>query len=285
MTPLGNKTFIATPNGNYATWLKGKGPLVVLLHGWPVTSYHWRYLVPFLETAGYETLCIDLKGLGESSASDASFEKEQLAKEVWGVIHQIKPQNKKTAIVGHDWGGSVAIAMAALKSDSVTHLIIEDEIPPGIEAPLRGESLQYYSTWHGAFHRTPIFSEAMIDGKEETYVNFFLNLRFDPESLSKKDRDHYLDQYRTAKKTRAALAYYRTPASDGVFFRLLEKKPLEMPALALNGVRGMGPAVLDALRRMVPTAIGLTFEKSGHYPAEEEPQKFNQEIVDFLKKS
>jgi pimeloyl-ACP methyl ester carboxylesterase len=281
---LGNKRSIVLPGGNYTAWCGGKGPLVVLLHGWPVTSFHWRYLIPFLNAAGFETVAIDLKGLGESSSSDRIFEKAILAAELFQVIAALRPGVSTFSVIGHDWGGSLAIAMTVLESEKVSHLIVEDEVAPGMESPLEGLSRTHYPTWHGGFHRTQGLAEQLIRGNEERYIEYFLNLRAKPDSLPKKDRDYYSSQYANEKKTKDALAYYRSYAQDAEFFQRIEKHPIEIPTLAIAGNYGMGTAVFSSIKRIAKNVTAVFLESSGHYPAEEESKAFNQKVVRFLKK-
>ncbi|OYX26499.1 MAG: hypothetical protein B7Z06_05615, partial [Flavobacteriales bacterium 32-35-8] len=61
---------------------QGIGPVIILIHGWPVTSYHWRKNIPELNKAGYRTIAITLRGLGGKSSGDGNWEKETLSKEV-----------------------------------------------------------------------------------------------------------------------------------------------------------------------------------------------------------
>jgi pimeloyl-ACP methyl ester carboxylesterase len=278
---LGQKKFVQTPNGNYAVWQRGKGPLVLLLHGWPVTSYHWRYLVPYLSASGFETIAIDLKGLGESTSRDAIFDKPSLAQDLWTVISHLKSKHAPCYIVGHDWGGSMAIAIAALNPGKVAGLVVEDEVAPGIEIPLTAESAIHYPTWHGGFHRSQI-SELLIEGREESYINFFLDLRFRRDLLSIEDRKRYLSYYMTKEKTANAMAYYRAYSIDAAFYRSLVDKKLELPGLTIAGRYGMGASVLQSTIQIAPHSQGILFDESAHYPAEEEPDRFNAEVVRFF---
>ena len=283
MESLGSKRLIATASGRYAVWSRGDGPLVVLLHGWPVSSYHFRHLMPALDASGFEAIAIDLNGLGESSAAGDDFRKESLARDIWQLFGELVPDHGGVSLVGHDWGGSIAIAMAALERGRVRRLVVEDEIPPGIEAPLRGEGSKRYPTWHGGLHRTVGLAEDLIRGKEERYLSFFLDLRASAASLPADLRQHYIDLHRSEEKTRVALAYYRFYQADSDFFRRLQAAKLDIPVLAAYGAYGMGPAVLDSLRTIASSVSDISFDQSGHYPAEEEPEAFNAAVSAFLR--
>ena len=61
---------------------EGAGPAVILIHGWPVTAYHWRHTVHALAAAGYRAIAVELRGLGGTSVGPGPFDKETLAAEV-----------------------------------------------------------------------------------------------------------------------------------------------------------------------------------------------------------
>lgn len=43
---------------------RGDGPLVLLIHGFPETSYAWRHQLPALAGAGYRAAAFDVRGYG-----------------------------------------------------------------------------------------------------------------------------------------------------------------------------------------------------------------------------
>ena len=274
MEALGTRTKV----GDYVTWSRGKGPLVVLLHGWPVCSHHWRYLSGFLETSGFCALAIDLKGLGESTSCNEIYEKAVIAAELLRII-----EGKAFHVVGHDWGGSVAIAMAALEPSRVSSLTIEEEIAPGIGVPLPREGAKGYPAWHGDFHRAEGLAEILIQGHEDRYANFFLDLRADPKSLAPEDREHFLRHCRSEVHTASMLAYYRSREADAKFFCALERKKLSLPVLAIGGQFAMGQSVATSASRVASQVTELVLNHSAHYPAEEEPREFNRCVTAFLK--
>ncbi|MDG2212473.1 MAG: alpha/beta hydrolase [Verrucomicrobiota bacterium] len=97
---------------HYATL--GKGPLVVMIHGFPDYWYTWRHQMETL-AEDHQVVAIDMRGYNKS---DKPKDKEQydmkfLIGDVLAVVKHFKKE--KATIVGHDWGGAVAwgVAMAA----------------------------------------------------------------------------------------------------------------------------------------------------------------------------
>ena len=46
--------------------MAGRGPLVVLVHGWPESWYSWRHQIPAIAAAGYHVIAPDMRGYGKS---------------------------------------------------------------------------------------------------------------------------------------------------------------------------------------------------------------------------
>ena len=101
---------------------------VVLLHGWPVTEKHWQGLLPRLRGSGFAPISVALPGLGKPAESAASFRKSDLADRLGDDLN--KRGLTRFSLVGHDWGGSVAIFLAAAMPQAVNAIVIEEEILP-----------------------------------------------------------------------------------------------------------------------------------------------------------
>ena len=84
------------------------GPVVVLAHGFPELAFSWRHQIPALATAGYRVLAPDQRGYGGSSCPDdvAAYDITELTGDLVGLIDAVGAE--RAAIVGHDWGATVA---------------------------------------------------------------------------------------------------------------------------------------------------------------------------------
>jgi pimeloyl-ACP methyl ester carboxylesterase len=102
----------------------GRGPLVVLLHGFPEFWYSWRNQIPALAAAGFHVIAVDLRGYNDSSKPRAvdAYRLPELAKDIAGLITQTG--QSPCVLAGHDWGGAVAWLTAMLYPELVSRLII-----------------------------------------------------------------------------------------------------------------------------------------------------------------
>jgi pimeloyl-ACP methyl ester carboxylesterase len=86
----------------------GRGPLVLLLHGFPECSYSWRRQLEVLEGAGYHAVAPDMLGYGRSSKPmriDA-YRITALVDSIAGIVDALGETS--AVVVGHDWGAPVA---------------------------------------------------------------------------------------------------------------------------------------------------------------------------------
>src|ERR1700747_1513678 len=83
----------------------GEGAPVVLLHGFPETSFAWRCQIPELARR-YRVIAPDLRGYGETDKPASGYDKRNMAKDLRELITALGFE--KIALVGHDRGARVA---------------------------------------------------------------------------------------------------------------------------------------------------------------------------------
>jgi len=104
--------------------VQGKGPLVVLIHGFPDYWATWKPLMKTLNAAGYRTAAMDLRGynLSDKPKGEAAYAMPNLVADVAAVI---KAEGQPGAIViGHDWGAAIAWQVAMQRPELVRRLVI-----------------------------------------------------------------------------------------------------------------------------------------------------------------
>jgi pimeloyl-ACP methyl ester carboxylesterase len=96
---------------------KGKGPLVILCHGFPELWYSWRHQLVALGEAGFHAVAPDQRGYGQTDRPDPieAYNIFQLAGDMVGLVKALGEE--KAFIIGHDWGAVVAWHCALLRAD------------------------------------------------------------------------------------------------------------------------------------------------------------------------
>lgn len=133
----------------------GRGPLVLMIHGFPESWYSWRHQLQALADSGWRAAAIDVRGYGRSS-TPVGIEEYRMMKHVGDNLGVVEALGEKRAIiVGHDWGAPNAANSALLRPD-VFRAIALLSVP---YAP------------RGA--RRPSEAFRLMGGKEEFYIEYF----------------------------------------------------------------------------------------------------------------
>jgi pimeloyl-ACP methyl ester carboxylesterase len=149
----------------------GSGEPVVLLHGFPLTWYYWRKIMPTLAQR-YTVIAPDLRGLGDSSKPSSGYDPQTLAEDIHQLVRQLGFQ--RILLVGHDWGGPVAYAYAyaAANRDEVQKLVILEAVIPVFGQGQQGVLPNTgQAPWHFSFHQVPDVPEALTAGRERLYIS------------------------------------------------------------------------------------------------------------------
>jgi pimeloyl-ACP methyl ester carboxylesterase len=256
----------------------GKGPAVVLLHGYGETGDMW---VPMaVDLARDHTVVIpDLRGLGLSAKPKDGFDKKTQGLDVEGVLNKLNIDS--TAVVAHDIGNMVAYAFAAQYPDRVTKLVVIDAPLPGV-GPWE-EVLKNPLLWHFRFGGPDM--ERLVAGRERIYLDRFWNeFSATPARFSEAAREHYAALYALPGAMHSGFAQFAAfdqDASDNKAF--MAKGKLKMPVLAVGGEKSFGPMMATVMRFAADDVHEAIVPDSGHWIMEENPKATTAMVRDFLR--
>ena len=258
----------------------GSGFPVVLLHGWPQSWYEWRHIIPGLAER-FQIIAPDLRGLGDSSRPAGGYDKKTVGADIWRLVHDVLGLSA-FHLVGHDWGGPTAYAVAAAHPEVVRKLAILDVTIPGDGSP---NISQGGRRWHHAFHQTLDLPEALIAGREDIYLGWFYR-NYGARPLDDTDIAEYLRTYSQPGALRAGFSYYRAIPADIAdnAAKVAAGFKLPMPVLALGGDRswGRGMEVVESLGRLASDVRGGVIENCGHWMPEEQPEALLRQLLGFF---
>lgn len=107
----------------------GSGPLVMLLHGNPTSSHLWRNVIPNLARLGYRVIAVDLIGMGLSGPSRRGYRLVDHLAYLEAFVDTLDAP--ELVLVGHDWGGVMALALARSRRKSVRGVaVLEAHLHP-----------------------------------------------------------------------------------------------------------------------------------------------------------
>jgi haloacetate dehalogenase len=287
-----NEQRIATRAAEIFLRIGGRGPPVLLIHGFPQTHAMWHRLAP--ELARQFTLIIpDLRGYGFSScpANDSgnrAYSKRAMAEDFFEVMTVLG--HERFAVAGHDRGGRVAYRMALDSPQRISALAVLDIIPT-LDMWRHFDAGFAMKTYHWLFLAQPNpLPEMLIEQAPVAFLDHTLASWTKSKDLSAFDeaalaeyRFHYATPehvHATCNDYRAGWTYdYRADEADRNTGRTIK-----CPTLSIWGDEGIPREVegtLDPWKSWCGDVRGNSID-SGHFVAEENPQATLKLLMPFL---
>jgi pimeloyl-ACP methyl ester carboxylesterase len=268
---------IATNGAVIHVRVGGRGPAVVLLHGYGGTGDMWAPMAVDLER-DYKVIVPDLRGLGLSSKPAGGFDKKTQAGDVAGVMDALGV--KRADLVTHDIGNMVGFAFAALHPERVSRFVVIDAPIPGV-GPWE-EILKNPLLWHFRFGGPDM--ERLVAGRERIYLDRFWNdFAADPRRITDETREHYAALYALPGAMHSGFAQFAAFDQDAVDNRaFLAKGKLAMPVLALGGEKSFGLTMAETMRFAASDVSGGVVPHSGHWIMDENPEATIALVRGFL---
>jgi haloacetate dehalogenase len=278
--------------------ISGKGPPLLLIHGFPQTHSMWHPLAPAL-TQRFTCIMPDLRGYGFSACpandpANRAYSKRIMALDLVSLMGQIG--HRRFAIVGHDRGARVAYRMALDYPDKISCAAVLD-IVPTYEMWHNFTMTLAMKTYHWLFLAQPSpLPEMLIEPAPVSYLDYTLaswSKSKDLSSFSEAALSEYRLHYATPEHVHATCNDYRAGATidlaDDEEDHAAGKK-IACPLLVLWGDHGI-PAqhdgtietgdVLATWRKWASQVSGAGID-SGHFIAEENPQATLANLLPFL---
>jgi pimeloyl-ACP methyl ester carboxylesterase len=257
---------ISTNGAKIYVRVGGKGPAVVLLHGYGETGDMWAPLAAQL-VRDHTVIVPDLRGMGLSSRPPGGYDKKTQAEDIAGVLDALKID--KADLVTHDIGNMVGYAFAALHPDRVTKFVLIDAASRhrAVEDIVRSHALWHFSFWGRD-------AERLVKGRERIYLDRFWNeFSADPKKFDDASRAHYAKLYAQPGAMHAGFEQFKAfdqDASDNKAF--VAKGKLTMPVLAVGGGKSFGPMMATVMRAAATDVQEAQVPNSGHWIMEENPR-------------
>ncbi|KAF2149096.1 alpha/beta hydrolase fold protein-like protein [Myriangium duriaei CBS 260.36] len=263
-----------------------KGTLL-LIHGYPNTSYQWRHVITPLSKAGYRVIAPDYRGAGDSSHPRGGYDKVTVADDLYKVVHDHLGIKDKIHVIGQDIGGMIAHSYATWHPDH-TKSVMWGECPLPGSTPYESGFKTSPGMWHFTFQQQLDLPEMLTQDRERMYIkHFYDRLCFNPTGITPRDVDHYGASFAQPGAMRAGFDLYRAfpqDAKDNIA-KLKKDGKCKVPAAALSGEMSLLREVADdQTKEFYESADGVIVSQSGHWTAEENPHSFVEGVLSFVKK-
>jgi pimeloyl-ACP methyl ester carboxylesterase len=295
----------------------GKGPLVLLCHGWPEGWYCWRHQIRRLAAAGYRVVAPDMRGYGGTSRPDEieRYTLIDLAGDMIGLAGALG--ETQAVIVGHDWGAPVAYHAALFRPD-LFRAVVGMSVPwtpPGKVDLLTSLEAAGIHDFYMQYFQTPGVAEAELEhdirrslrmicftasgdqrekgkGFTRLIAGNFLGNCVDPPVLpawlTDDDLDHATSEF-TRSGFRGGLNWYRNLARNWRLTQPWRGQPIRQPALFIAGSRDgvlrfpASQAQIEAYPRTLPGLRNLhILDGAGHWVQQERPDAVSDLLIAFL---
>jgi pimeloyl-ACP methyl ester carboxylesterase len=256
----------------------GKGPAVLLLHGYGETGDMWSPLAEAL-LQHHTVIVPDLRGMGLSSQPNSGFDKMNQGRDIQALLLSLGIE--RYDIVAHDIGNMVAFALATQQQEKIGRMVLIDAPVPGV-GPW-DEILKSPMLWHFRFGGTDM--ERLVAGRERIYLDRFWNeFAANPARFDEASRQHYAALYARPGAMRSGFAQFAAFDQDAADNRawLSAGNRLQMPVLALGGEKSFGPMMATAMRAAASDVTGDVIPDAGHWVMEENPDATITRVVTFL---
>jgi len=245
------------------------GPPVLLLHGYPESSYMWRGVMDALAAGGHRALAPDLPGYGDSPADPPGTWTRHVA-----AVERFRAELglERCVLVVHDWGGLIGLRWACDHPEAVGALVIS--------------STGFFSDgkWHGLADvmRTPEVGEQAMEAMTREGLGAMLTQA--SPGIGEDAVDEYWKAFSDDERRRGHLDLYRS----GDFSELEPYQgrlaALGVPVLLVWGERDEFAPLAGAhrFRRELPGAELVVVGGAGHFVWEDRPDEAAAAVTGFL---
>lgn len=268
--------------------IKGSGPLVLFVHGFPTFWWLWRKFLGPVASAGYTAAAVDLRGYGATDHPPRGYDPRTLAADLSGVIRALGFAD--AIIVGHGIGGLIAWTAATLQKTAVRGLVSISSAHPNslrtamMTQPAQTKALGYVL----GFQRPWIAERALVKNKAEA-IGELLNRWTAPDVLPTHTIDVYRTAFQVGNTAHCAIEFHRwamrsIPRPDGRAFANDMNGGVDVPVLQIHGQYDNSILVetaMDSAEWVNGRWSPVTLE-AGHMLPEQMPQETLEAILKWL---
>ena len=209
-----------------------KGDVLLFLHGFPEFWYGWRKQIGYFSRQGFRVIVPDQRGYNLSSKPPRknAYLIEVLSNDIAALLPQLG--SKKVFLIGHDWGGAVAWAVAIRYPELLEKLIVLNLPHPQImRETLKRLPKQLLKSWYIGFFQLPFFPEKMIAAFGYRLLSGSMRKSAKEGTFSREELERYKEAWKKSGAIKSMINWYRAARLS----RLNLNKEVVVPTLLIWG--------------------------------------------------
>jgi pimeloyl-ACP methyl ester carboxylesterase len=262
-------------------------PLMLFIHGFPEFWYSWRHQLKEF-SKDFWTVAVDMRGYGDSDKPAAleDYKMPRLVNDIKEIIEALG--HDKCILVAHDFGGAIAWNFIMQHPEMLlSYVILDAPYSPSNVAILSSNLFQVFKSWDIFYFQLPYLPELMFRAYDMVRLKHLFR-GSTPKSLS-PITDEDIEAYKYTFVKRGAFTppinYFRANGFSLSSAISTPKKDIEVPGLYMFGEHD-GHLVFDHLWAAQNRQKNLKVQMvkgASHYAQQDDPEKVNTIIRDFLK--
>jgi pimeloyl-ACP methyl ester carboxylesterase len=244
------------------------GPPVVLLHGFPTDRTSWHRVEPLLHAAGLRTYAPDQRGYspGACPGGRAAYRLEDLVADVVALIDATG--HDPVHLVGHDWGGAVAWAVAGNHPERIRSLTVLSTPHPGALKRAFRTPDQVRRSWYMAAFQLPFLPERLLAQRFRSMLR--------GSGLPQEDVERYAARFGSAAALSGPIGWYR-----GAPLSRLRSHRVAVPTTYVWGSRdfALGRYAAELTAEHVSGPYTFVELAAGHWLPEKRPDQCAAAII------
>jgi pimeloyl-ACP methyl ester carboxylesterase len=267
-----------------ATLEAGKGPLALLIHGFPDNAWTWEHQLSALAEAGYRAVAPYLRGYAPTQVPLEPFDAEDVTHDIASLVRALGED--KAFIVGHDWGALATMNVAAVYPEVVRRAVSIGAGHPRTAVDIFKNPSQLHYAFHVWLFQLEGFAEFALRNDDFALVDYL----WAHWSSQPPDPEHIARVKKTLNEpgvVEAALAYYRglvrIPRDKPKFFEQITRA-IAVPMLVVYGSDDPARVVSEGEAGLYEGEYRREYiEGAGHFVHRERPEKLTRLVLEWLR--
>jgi len=258
-----------------------EGKPVILLHGFPDAWFGWESQIHALSSAGFRVIAPDQRGynLSNKPKGKKNYRMNILVQDILGLADNLGLD--KFYLAGHDFGAIVGWSIAMSSPERLHRLVIANVPHPQVmQKYLRSNFAQLRKSWYAIFFKIPKMPEWFVRRR-----NWKLLMSAMAKGLSEEERNRYREAWAQENAITSMINWYRAVSLRSSGSNVSAQ--ITVPTLILWGKQDphLSYEMAELSLDVCENGQLIAFDEASHWVHQDEPDRFNQLLIDHFKKA